>query len=83
MATSAGDGVASFAGRPQLPGADLMGCQTARGEIGRLAPSCEALGMNMSTALNVFLRQCVINRGIPFQVCLDAQRDREPADDDD
>lgn len=37
----------------------------------------ESLGMNMSTALNVFLRQCVINRGIPFQVYLDAQWDWE------
>ncbi len=43
----------------------------------------DSLGMNMSTALNVFLRQCVINRTIPFPLELDAQRDRERADDGD
>lgn len=43
----------------------------------------EALGMNMSTALNVFLRQCVINRGIPFQMYLDAQWDRERSGEED
>lgn len=43
----------------------------------------ESLGLNLATAVNVFLRQCVINRAIPFPLALDAQRDRERSDDGD
>ncbi len=31
----------------------------------------EALGMDMTTAINVFLRQAIAFRGIPFEVRLD------------
>lgn len=31
----------------------------------------EQLGMNMSTAVNIFLRQAIIRGGIPFDVRLD------------
>lgn len=27
------------------------------------------LGMSLSTAINVFLRQCIAHRGLPFEVC--------------
>ena len=30
----------------------------------------EELGLNMTVAINVFLRQCVVNRGIPFEISL-------------
>ena len=30
----------------------------------------EELGLNMTMAINVFLRQCVVNRGIPFEISL-------------
>ena len=43
----------------------------------------ESLELNLTTAVNVFLRQCVINRAISFPLALDAQRDREPADSGD
>ena len=26
------------------------------------------LGMSLSTAINVFLRQCIVHRGLPFEV---------------
>ena len=31
----------------------------------------EAIGMNMTTAINVFLRKAVQSRGIPFDVCVE------------
>ena len=30
----------------------------------------EELGLNMTVAVNVFLRQCVVHRGIPFEISL-------------
>lgn len=30
----------------------------------------EELGLNMTVAINVFLRQCVVNRGLPFEISL-------------
>ena len=30
----------------------------------------EELGLNMTVAINVFLRQCVVNRGMPFEISL-------------
>ena len=43
----------------------------------------ESLGLNLTTAVNVFLRQRVINRAIPSPLALDAQRSRERSDDGD
>lgn len=40
-------------------------------------------GLNLTTAVNVFLRQCVINHAVPFPLALDAQRGQEPADNGD
>lgn len=31
----------------------------------------EALGMNMTTAINVFLKKAIQHKGIPFDVCVD------------
>ncbi len=28
----------------------------------------ESLGMNLSTAFNIFVRQCLLERGIPFKI---------------
>lgn len=33
------------------------------------------LGLDMSTAVNIFLRQVVYRKGIPFDVCLDRPND--------
>ena len=30
----------------------------------------EELGLNMTMAINIFLKQCVVNRGIPFEISL-------------
>jgi len=30
----------------------------------------EELGLSMTVAINVFLRQCVVNRSIPFEISL-------------
>ena len=35
----------------------------------------EALGLNMTTAVNIFLRQAIRERGIPFEVKLDVPND--------
>jgi len=35
----------------------------------------EALGMNMSTAINIFLRQAIIANGLPFEVKLKTPND--------
>lgn len=43
----------------------------------------EALGLNMSTAVNVFLRQVIQENGIPFEVKLNATPDFEPCEDSD
>lgn len=34
---------------------------------------CENLGMNMSTAFNLFAKQCLREKGIPFQIKLGNQ----------
>ena len=43
----------------------------------------EALGLNMSTAVNVFLRQVIQENGIPFEVKLNATPNFEPCEDSD
>ncbi len=31
----------------------------------------EALGMNMTTAINIFLKKAIQYKGIPFDICID------------
>ena len=40
-----------------------------------------ALGMDMTTAINVFLRKAIQRQGMPFDVTLDARSTREVMDD--
>ena len=40
-----------------------------------------ALGMDMTTAINVFLRKAIQRQGMPFDVTLDARPTREVMDD--
>jgi DNA-damage-inducible protein J len=40
----------------------------------------EKLGMNMSTAINVFIRQTVRQRRIPFAIAAEAEESSRPAD---
>jgi DNA-damage-inducible protein J len=40
----------------------------------------EELGMNMSTAINVFIRQTVRQRRIPFAIAAEAEGSSRPAD---
>ncbi len=35
----------------------------------------EALGMNMTTAINVFLKKAIQYKGIPFDVCIEIPND--------
>lgn len=35
----------------------------------------EALGMNMTTAVNVFLKKAIQYKGIPFDVCIEIPND--------
>ncbi len=39
----------------------------------------EALGLNMTTAVNIFLRQAIRERGIPFEVKLNVPNDTTDA----
>lgn len=36
---------------------------------------CSSLGLNMTTAINIFLRACIRERGIPFDLKLDLPSD--------
>lgn len=40
----------------------------------------EALGMNMTTAINVFLRQVVKTNGLPFELTLNQTKERTTYD---